>query len=178
MARPASRSLTTRLRGVRLFLCDVDGVLTDCSVFMDGTSEMKQFNIQDGFGLRLMQRQGIKVGWISGRTSPATAQRARELRVDFLRQGPENKVAVIEAILASEGLSWDQVCFMGDDLMDLGAMKRAGVAITVCGAAAEARAQADYETRARGGQGAVREAVGLILKAQHKWKPLVAEFSA
>jgi 3-deoxy-D-manno-octulosonate 8-phosphate phosphatase (KDO 8-P phosphatase) len=163
---------------VRLFLCDVDGVLTDCSVFMDGTSELKQFNIQDGFGLRLLQRQGIKVGWISGRASPATAQRARELEVDFLRQGPENKVAVIEGILTGEGLSWDQVCFMGDDLLDLGAMKRAGVAITVPGAIVEARAQADYQTRARGGQGAVREAVALILKTQHKWKPLVAEFSA
>ncbi len=177
---PSSRapSLTARLARIRLFLCDVDGVLTDCSVFLDGTSETKQFNIQDGFGLKLLQRQGIKVGWISGRASSATDQRARELEVDFLRQGPEDKVTAIEAILGAEGLGWDQVCFMGDDLLDLGAMKRAGVAITVPEAAAEARAQADYQTRARGGHGAVREAVVLILKAQHKWAPLVAEFSA
>ncbi len=177
---PPSRapSLTARLARIRLFLCDVDGVLTDCSVFLDGTSETKQFNIQDGFGLKLLQRQGIKVGWISGRASAATGQRARELQVDFLRQGPEDKVTAIEAILGAEGLRWDQVCFMGDDLLDLGAMKRAGVAITVPEAAAEARAQADYQTRARGGYGAVREAVVLILKAQHKWAPLVAEFSA
>ena len=98
--------------------------------------------------------------------------------MDFLRQGPENKVRVIEAILRAEGLGWEQVCFMGDDLMDLGAMKRAGVSITVPEAAPEALAQADCQTKARGGHGAVREAVGLILKAQHKWKPLVAEFSA
>jgi 3-deoxy-D-manno-octulosonate 8-phosphate phosphatase (KDO 8-P phosphatase) len=178
MARPRSQSLAGRLGRIRLFLCDVDGVLTDCSVYLDGTSETKQFNIQDGFGLRLLQRQGIKVGWISGRASAATGQRARELQVDFLRQGPEDKVAVIEAILSSEGLNWDQVCFMGDDLMDLGAMKRAGVSITVPEAAPEALAQADCQTKARGGHGAVREAVGLILKAQHKWKHLVAEFSA
>ncbi|MCX6903925.1 MAG: HAD hydrolase family protein [Verrucomicrobia bacterium] len=178
MPRPPSQSFAAKLRKVKLFLCDVDGVLTDCSVFMNGECEMKQFNIQDGLGLKLLQRRGIKVGWISGRASFATEQRALDLQVDFLRQGKESKVAVIEEILVLTGLKWENVCFMGDDLLDLGAMKRAGAAVAVPEAIEEAKAQADYVTQAGGGRGAVREAVALILKAQNQWKPLVKEFLA
>lgn len=170
------RTLTDRLAGVKLFLCDVDGILTDCSVFMDGNLELKQFNIQDGLGLRLLQRQGIKVGWISGRRSFATEQRARDLQVDFLRQGKESKVAVAEEILSQTGRSWDEVCFMGDDLLDLGAMWRAGLAVSVPNGIMEAREQAHYVTRAWGGHGAVREVVDLILKAQRRWESLVKEY--
>jgi 3-deoxy-D-manno-octulosonate 8-phosphate phosphatase (KDO 8-P phosphatase) len=174
--RVISKSLRARLARVRLFLCDVDGVLTDCSVSMDGRREMKQFDIRDGLGLRLLQRSGIRVGWISGRASPATSQRARDLQVDFLRQGKEGKVAVIERILEETGLKWDAVCFMGDDLLDLGAMRRAGVAISVPEAIEEARAQADYVTKAPGGHGAVREAATLLLRGQDRWRALVREF--
>jgi 3-deoxy-D-manno-octulosonate 8-phosphate phosphatase (KDO 8-P phosphatase) len=177
MAASAPRSLRAKLSKVRLFLCDVDGVLTDATVFMDGKREMKQFDIRDGLGLRLLQGCGIKVGWISGRTSPATGQRARDLQVDFLRQGRESKVTVVTAILRETGLSWGNVCFMGDDLLDLGAMKRAGVSITVPEAIVEARAVADYVTQAHGGHGAVREAARLILQSQGRWRPLVATYA-
>ncbi|MBI5387088.1 MAG: HAD-IIIA family hydrolase [Verrucomicrobia bacterium] len=162
---------------VKLFLCDVDGVLTDCSVFMDGKREMKQWNIQDGLGLRLLQRFGIKVGWISGRASPATEQRARDLQIDFLRQGKESKVAVVESLLAETGLKWADVCFMGDDLLDCGAMKRARVAVSVPDGCDEAKRLAHYVTTARGGHGAVREVVTLILKAQKKWRLLAEEYA-
>jgi 3-deoxy-D-manno-octulosonate 8-phosphate phosphatase (KDO 8-P phosphatase) len=170
------KALAARLARVKLFLCDVDGVLTDGTVFMDGRREMKQFDIRDGLGLRLLQRAGLQVGWISGRVSPATAQRARDLQVDFLRQGKESKVAVIEEILAQTGLTWEEVCFVGDDLLDLGAMRRAGVAMAVPEGIVEARDQAHYVTKAGGGHGAVREAVALILQAQQKWLPLVKEY--
>ena len=176
MPCPSSKSLTTKFARVKLFLCDVDGVLTDCAVFMNGQSEMKRFDVQDGLGLRLLQRCGIRVGWISGRSSFATQQRAEDLQVDFLRQGKESKVKVVEAILVETGLTWAEVCFVGDDLLDLGAMKRAGVAISVPNGVEEARRLADYVTKAAGGHGAVRETLTLILKAQKKWDSLVKEF--
>ena len=178
MARPIPKALTAKMARVKLFLCDVDGVLTNATVFIGDGREFKEFHIRDGLGLRLLQQAGIKVGWISNRPSTATQQRADELKVDFLYQAKGSKVEAVEAILKRAGLDWDDVCYMGDDVVDLGALKRAGLAIGVPSAIDEVKDLADYVTRAEGGQGAVREAVGLILKAQNKWQPLVLEYSA
>lgn len=178
MARPIPKALAAKLARVKLFLCDVDGVLTNATVFIGDGREFKGFHIRDGLGLRLLQRAGIKVGWISNRPSTATQQRADELKVDFLYQAKGSKVEAVEAILKRSGLDWDDVCYMGDDIVDLGALKRAGVAIGVLGAIDEVKHLADYVTRADGGQGAVREMAGLILKAQNKWQRLVLEYSA
>jgi len=172
------RSLKNKLSQVRLFLCDVDGVLTDGTVLMGNGVETKRFNIQDGLGLRLLQREGVKVGWISRRPSPATAQRAADLKIDFLYQGDDNKVTAAEGILGQAGVNWAQTCFIGDDIVDLGVLKRTGVAVVVANGIREAKAMADYVTRTAGGHGAVREVVELILKAQNKWKRLVAEYAA
>jgi 3-deoxy-D-manno-octulosonate 8-phosphate phosphatase (KDO 8-P phosphatase) len=172
------RSLKKKLARVRLFLCDVDGVLTDGTVLMGNGVETKRFNIQDGLGLRLLQREGIKVGWISRRPSSATAQRAADLKIDFLYQGDDNKVAAAEDILKQAGVNWAQTCYVGDDIVDLGALKRAGVAMVVGNGIREAKAMADYVTTAVGGHGAVREVADLILKAQNKWKRLVVEYTA
>ncbi len=158
-----------------MLLCDVDGVLTDASVFIGGEREMKQFNIRDGLGLVALRRQGLKVGWISSRPSPATARRARELKIDFLRQEKGSKVSVVERLLAETGFHWDEVCYVGDDIVDLGVLKRAGVSVAVADGTTEAQAAADYITRATGGRGAVREVVELILKAQNKWQRVVAD---
>jgi 3-deoxy-D-manno-octulosonate 8-phosphate phosphatase (KDO 8-P phosphatase) len=158
-----------------LFLCDVDGVLTDGSVFIGGEEEIKQFNIQDGLGLVKLRREGFKVGWVSSRPSTATAQRARELKIDFLRQEKGSKVRVVEGLLARTGFRWEEVCYMGDDIVDLGVLERAGVAVAVANGVAEARAAADYVTRAGGGHGAVREVAELILKAQNKWRRIVSD---
>ena len=177
MARPISKSLAAKFARVRLLLCDVDGVLTNATVLVGDGREFKQFHIQDGLGLRLLQRCGIKVGWISNRPSTATEQRADELKVDFLFQAKGSKVAAVERILARSHLDWDDVCYMGDDIVDLGPLKRAGVAVAVANAIDEAKAMADYVTHAEGGQGAVREVVGLILKSQDKWRKLVLEYS-
>ena len=170
-------TLDAAFKRVRLLLCDVDGVLTDASVFIGGAQELKQFNIQDGLGLVNLRRQGLKVGWISSRPSPATTRRARELKIDFLRQEKGSKVSAVESLLAQTGFRWDEVCYVGDDIIDLGVLKRAGVAVAVANGVAEARAAADYVTRAHGGHGAVREVVELILKAQNKWASIVAEYA-
>ena len=171
-------SREARLQKIKWLLCDVDGVLTDAGVFIGGKAEFKRFDIQDGLGLVLLRREGFKVGWISSRPSTATALRAAELKIDFLHQAKGGKLAVTEALLARNGLSWAEVCYVGDDLVDLALLKRAGVAVAVANAIDEAKALADYVTRTRGGHGAVREVAELILKAQGKWQRLVAEYSA
>ncbi len=173
-----AKSLEARLARVRLFLCDVDGVLTDASVFIGGEKEIKRFNIQDGLGLVLLRRAGIKVGWVSSRPSTATEARATELKIDFLLQPRESKVTAIEKLLAETGFSWAEVCYVGDDVVDLGALKRAGMAVAVANAVAEIRPLAHVTTKQAGGHGAVREVVEMILKAQKKWKPLLADYAA
>ena len=180
MPAKTSRQLNARLKHIRFLLCDVDGVLTDGSVFIGGAGgEYKRYNIQDGLGLVLLRRAGLKTGWVSARPSAATTLRARELKIDFLIQQKDttSKVAAVERLLAREKSSWKEVCFVGDDIVDLGPLQRAGVAVAVANAVQEAKATAHLVTRAGGGQGAVREVVELILKAQGKWKPFVAHYS-
>ena len=179
MAKVISSSLKAKLKRVKLFLCDVDGVLTDGSIFIGGEREFKRFNIRDGLGLVLARRAGLKVGWVSARPSLATKLRADELKIDFLVQQGDatSKTAAIEILLAQEKLSWNDVCFVGDDIIDLGPLTRAGVAIAVGDAVAEARTAAHYVTKANGGRGAVREAVELILRTQGKWTQFVEKYS-
>ena len=174
---PAS-SLIAKLKKVRLFICDVDGVLTNGTIIMGDGKEYKSFSIQDGLGLLLLMRSGIKVAWVSNRPSPVTQQRAEELGITFLIQSKESKAQAIEALLAKEGFDWAEVCYVGDDVVDLGALKRAGVSASVANAIDEAKQMADYVTRASGGNGAVRELVRLVLNAQGKWKDVIKHFSA
>lgn len=169
--------LFPRLQKIRLFLCDVDGILTDASVYMDGNVETKRFHIPDGLGLRLLQREGIKVGWVSARPSPATTQRAQDLKIDFLHQSDTLKVAAVEKILEETKFTWEEMAYMGDDIVDLGVLKRAGFSVTVPHAIPECQQMAHYVTEAPGGDGAVREVVEMILKAQGKWEALVRHFS-
>ncbi len=175
--RPVRSEVSKRFAKVRLFLCDVDGVLTGTEIFVGGDSEIKRFNIQDGLGLRLLQAEGIKVGWVSNRPSYATTIRATELKVDFLHQKDGVKVEAIESILSQTSMTWDQVCYMGDDIVDLGALRRAGCAVAVANAGSEAKAAAHYITILEGGYGAVREVVELILKSQGKWAGIIARMS-
>lgn len=173
MSRP---TLNTRLRRVQLLLCDVDGVMTDGSVLMGTGGEFKHYNIPDGLGLLLLRQSGIKVGWISARPSSATRIRAKDLKIDYLMQPTDGKVPVAEALLRELKLKWEQVCYVGDDVLDLGMLKRAGVAIAPANGVAEAKALSHHVTRARGGHGAVREVSEMILKAQKKWKAIIAEY--
>ncbi len=172
-------SLDTRLKRIKLLLCDVDGVLTDGTVFIGAAGEFKPFNIRDGLGLVLLRRAGLKTGWVSARPSAATRRRARELKIDFLVEQNDRtgKVAAVESLLARTRLDWNEVCFVGDDIVDLGPLRRAGLAVAVANAVPEAKAAAHLVTRAAGGRGAVREIVELILKAQKKWNGFVAHYT-
>jgi 3-deoxy-D-manno-octulosonate 8-phosphate phosphatase (KDO 8-P phosphatase) len=156
----------------------VDGVLTDGTVLMGNGVETKRFSIRDGLGMRMLQKEGIKVGWVSRRSSEATAQRARDLKVDFLHQIEGNKVDAVEAILKETGLSWEQTCYIGDDVVDLGVLKRVGVAVSVADAISEVKAVADYVTETPGGLGAAREVIELILKTQKRWERVVREYAS
>jgi 3-deoxy-D-manno-octulosonate 8-phosphate phosphatase (KDO 8-P phosphatase) len=170
--------LSVRFAKVKLFLCDVDGILTDASVFISADQEIKCFHIRDGLGLVLLRESGIKVGWVSRRPSSATTRRAEELKIDFLVQDKGSKVQAVEMLLGKTVVAWDEICYMGDDIVDLGVMKRVGIAVTVADAVNEAKEAAHYVTQANGGQGAVREVVEMILKAQNRWEKIVAEQSA
>ncbi|HVU26188.1 MAG TPA: HAD hydrolase family protein [Verrucomicrobiae bacterium] len=178
---PAKISATIRQRAarVKLFLCDVDGVLTDGSIFIGGERELKRFNIQDGLGIILLRRSGIKTGWVSARPSLATELRAKELKIDFLVQqnDKQSKTGAIEHLLTQEKLDWPDICFVGDDIVDLGPLKRAGLAVAVANGIAEVKTAAHFTTQARGGEGAIREVVEMILKAQGKWTSFVAHYS-
>ena len=177
---PRRSSLDARLKAVRLFLCDVDGVLTDGAVYLGGEREIKRFNIRDGLGMIFLRRAGMKVGWVSARPSPVTKARAAELGIDFLiEQGDRvSKTGEVEKLLRQTKLDWDAVCFVGDDVVDLGPMKRAGMAVAVADARPDVKAVAQYITRAAGGQGAVREIAEMILQAQQKWASIVTHYSA
>jgi 3-deoxy-D-manno-octulosonate 8-phosphate phosphatase (KDO 8-P phosphatase) len=170
--------LLPALAKIKLFICDVDGVLTDGAVFIGGAREFKRFNIHDGLGLVLLRRAGIKIAWVSSRPSSATTMRAHELKITYLVQQKDklSKSAAIETILARENLRWEDASYIGDDIVDLAPIKKAGVGAAVANAVDEAKAAADIVTRAPGGHGAVRELVELILKAQGKWDSIVAAY--
>lgn len=170
-------TLIAKLKAVRLFLCDVDGVLTDGAIYMGDGVETKRFNIRDGLGLKFLQRHGIKVGWVSRRPSSATQQRADDLKIDFLVQHSGGKIEGVEGILRQTGMKWTDVCYVGDDVVDIGVLEKAGLGVAVGDGVAEAKAAADYVTKALGGNGAIREIVEMILKAQQKWKPVVSEYA-
>jgi len=174
-----SPDLRARLRQIKLFLCDVDGVLTDGSVYLGGKQEIKRFNIRDGLGLIFLQRAGLKVGWVSARPSLVTRARAAELGIDFLvEQGDRvSKTAAVEKLLRRAKLGWDAVCFVGDDVVDLGPLTRAGLAVAVADARPDVKAAANYVTRAAGGHGAIREVAEMILQAQEKWDSVIVHYS-
>lgn len=171
-----STSLTARLKRIKLFLCDVDGVLTDGSIFIGGEREFKRFNIRDGLGLVLARRAGLKIGWVSARPSAATKLRADELKIHFLIQQNDRvtKSKAIEELLVKEKLNWNEVCYIGDDVVDLGPLAKAGFAVAVGDGVAEAKSAAHYVTKNSGGRGAVREVIEMILRAQKKWEPAIA----
>src|SRR3954465_10752872 len=169
--------LRSRLRRVKLFLCDVDGVLTDGTVFMGGGVETKRFNIRDGLGMKFLQRHGIQVGWVSRRPSSATQERADDLKIDFLVQHNGGKIEGVEGILRQTGMKWADVCFVGDDVVDIGVLNRAGLAVVVGDGTDDTKKSADYVTKADGGNGAIREIAEMILKAQNKWNQVIAEYA-
>jgi 3-deoxy-D-manno-octulosonate 8-phosphate phosphatase (KDO 8-P phosphatase) len=169
-------------RRIRLVVLDVDGVLTDGGIYIGATGsgepvEMKRFDIQDGLGIQMMQRAGVRVCIVTGRTSEATRLRARELGIEDLHQDrTADKVAGVEAMMARHGASWDEVAFLGDDLPDIAVLRRAGLPAVVGNATADARACAAWQGRRSGGHGAVREFAEALLHARSAWADAVAGY--
>ncbi len=161
--------LTKRARAVRLAIFDVDGVLTDGTVFMGVRGEaFKAFNILDGHGLKMLREAGVVTAILSGRSHKAVDRRARELSIDYVVQGRSDKVPEFEKLVKRLRLKPQECSYMGDDLPDLPVMRRCGLAIAVCDAVQAVKSEAHYVTRASGGRGAVREFCELVLRAQGK----------
>jgi 3-deoxy-D-manno-octulosonate 8-phosphate phosphatase (KDO 8-P phosphatase) len=156
-----------RARAVRLAVFDVDGVLTDGTLYIGAQGEaFKAFNILDGHGIKMLQAAGVACAILSGRTSEAVARRAAELSVKHVVQGSADKVADFEELVARAGVEPRACAFVGDDLPDLAVMKRCGLAVAVANAVAAVKEAAHYVTRAGGGRGAVREFCELVLEAR------------
>ena len=159
-----------RAKRIRLLLLDVDGVLTDGRLAFDGAGqELKFFHIRDGQGIRLLQQAGIHAGILTGRKSKAVSYRASDLGIRLVFQKVRDKGRVLETILKKESLQAEQVCYVGDDLVDLPILARVGLAIAVSDAVPEVKAIAHCITRCPGGRGAVREICEKILKVQGRW---------
>ncbi|WP_428826869.1 KdsC family phosphatase [Azonexus sp. IMCC34842] len=160
---------TARAARIKLVAFDIDGVMTDGGLhYTDNGGELKTFNVQDGLGLKMMQRAGIELAIVTGRTSGVVAARAADLGIEHVYQGVADKRAAVGGLLDKLGLHWPDCAFMGDDLIDLPAMTRCGLAIAPANARPIVKERAHAVTDAGGGHGAVREAIELILSAQGK----------
>jgi len=165
------------MTSIKLLLFDVDGVLTDGSIIVNGDgSESKQFNIRDGAAIVWAQRTGLLIGLLSARLADATSVRANQLGITIVVQGAGDKLAGYQQILADQGLTDDQVGYMGDDLQDLPVLRRAGFSAAPADAAAEVRAAVHWVSASGGGRGAVRECIEHLLRAQGTWRTAVAGF--
>ena len=169
----------TRLNfaNIKLLALDVDGVLTDGSIILhhDGT-ESKRFNLLDGHGIRMWHRAGLKTAFISGRETSATAHRAKQLEVTYVFQDCHEKLPVFESLLKETGLDASQVAYMGDDVMDIPLLRRAGFGAAVANAADDVKQYAAYVTKKPGGNGAVREVIEYLLKSSGKWDELMKRY--
>jgi 3-deoxy-D-manno-octulosonate 8-phosphate phosphatase (KDO 8-P phosphatase) len=176
--KPLPRALQAKARKIKLLLLDVDGVLTDGGIYFDERGvESKRFDVRDGQGITLLQRAGVQVGFITGRSSDVVRYRARELNVEIVHQGVGDKAAVYEQIKSAAGLADEQIAYAGDDIGDVPVLQRAGLAITVPESCVAGKL-VDYVTRATGGHGAVREIADLLLGAGGAGRTLARQRSA
>jgi 3-deoxy-D-manno-octulosonate 8-phosphate phosphatase (KDO 8-P phosphatase) len=201
---PKKQSAKLRARKIKLLLFDVDGVLTDGKLYIfpapagiqqstqdhaakhggqggfglvsQSMIEAKGFHAHDGTAISLARLAGIKTGLITKRVSETVALRARDLKLEHVYQGIQDKLTAFEEILSQEGLDASEAAFVGDDVIDLPVMRNCGLAIAVANARAEVKADAHYVTPHAGGDGALRDATEYILKAQGKWKRVVSEY--
>lgn len=178
MRNDAWKTALMRAKSIELLLLDVDGVLTDGTLLYAGTAEeIKGFNTQDGFGLRLLRDAGIAVGLITARSSEAVNRRAEELKLDYVYTDCRDKESVYKEILTQSGCTTEQTAYMGDDWLDLPVLSRVGCSFAPANAAAEVRRRVDYVTEMAGGHGAVREACELILEARGEYSALLAQYT-
>jgi len=169
--------MNINLADIELLAMDVDGVLTDGTLIINGDgTESKSFNSLDGHGIRMWQRVGLKVALISGRASEPTRLRAEQLQIEYVFQDCHHKLPVFEKLLDQIGLSPDKVAYIGDDVTDLPVIRCAGLGVTVANAVDEVKQHADYVTTCPGGSGAVREVIEYILKNSGRWQKLMDRY--
>lgn len=160
---------------VKMVISDVDGVLTDGSIYKGGDgSEFKRFNVSDGAGVAMARAASLKIALISGRRSEATEVRAKELKIEDVYNGTLNKITPYEALQKKYNLKDEEIAYVGDDLIDIPVMERVGIAIAVANAYPPVKAKADYITELSGGEGAFREAVTWIIKQQGRYEEILA----
>jgi 3-deoxy-D-manno-octulosonate 8-phosphate phosphatase (KDO 8-P phosphatase) len=171
-------TLLERARKTRLLMMDVDGVLTDGRIIQDGHGhELKVFDVKDGHGIVMAHRAKLRTALISGRESETIRRRAEELGIELVFQKIWNKLEVYEKILVDTELTHDEVAYIGDDLIDIPLLRRVGLAVAVADAVDEVKAAAHLITQRPGGQGAVREVIELILRAQGHWDSLLERYT-
>ena len=166
-----------RLRKIKLVIADIDGVLTDGTiVYGDHGDEIKFFDVQDGFGMVLLHRAGLKTVIISARKSRINVRRAKEMRVTKLYQNAFDKLKVFSEVLKKFKVTPEEVCFIGDDLIDLPILKRVGFSVAVQNAVPDVKSHVHWVTEKSGGRGAVRELSDFLLKSQGRWAEVTARY--
>ncbi|MHC4656409.1 MAG: KdsC family phosphatase [Planctomycetota bacterium] len=172
-----TEKLKANFADIQLLAMDVDGVLTDTALIINADgSESKVFSSLDGHGIRMCQRAGLKVAFLSGRESEPTERRARQLDVEYCIQDCHNKLPALKELAEKLGLPPEAIAYIGDDLTDLPSIRYAGFGVAVANAVDEVKHYADYVTTRPGGRGAVREVIEYILKSTDKWQELVARY--
>ncbi|MBF0484239.1 MAG: HAD-IIIA family hydrolase [Candidatus Omnitrophica bacterium] len=171
------KNISKRIKKIKVFVMDVDGVMTNGSINMDEHGhEIKMFNVQDGLGIAVLRKAGIHTAIITARASGCVSARALDLKIDKVYQDAYPKSAAFADLLKNFNVSKDEVCFIGDDLPDISVLKQAGFAVAVRNASTDAKKYAHYVTKNSGGNGAIREVVELILKTQGKWHHILETF--
>ena len=171
-----SKGFAQKLKKIKVFAVDVDGVLTNGEIILDHQGkEIKVFDVQDGLGLVILKRLGFKTAIISARFAPAVTARAKDLKFDKVYQDAYPKLAAYQQLLKELRASDDEVCFIGDDIPDIEVLKRVGFAAAVSNAIKEVKDVADYVTRKEGGCGAVREVIEMILRAHGLWEKVLTK---
>lgn len=171
-------SLTTICANIELILSDVDGVMTDGEIYvLDDGQQLVKFHIRDGMGVRLWREAGKRFGIVTGRKLEAIRRRAADLWLDIVRLGVDEKLPVIDELAAEFGATREQVCYIGDDLLDLETIRAVGLGVAVADAVEDVRRAAKYVTSVPGGHGAVREVVELVLKNTGRWDDVVDRYS-
>jgi YrbI family 3-deoxy-D-manno-octulosonate 8-phosphate phosphatase len=170
-------SLAAACEKIELILSDVDGVMTDGGIrLLDNEQQMVKFHIRDGMGVRLWREAGKRFGIVTGRNLEAIRRRAADLWLDIVRLGVDDKLPVVDELTAGFGLSREQVCYIGDDLLDLATIRAVGLGVAVADAVEDVRHAAKYVTSVRGGDAPVREVVELILKNSGRWDDVLRRY--
>ncbi len=172
-----NKNLLSKIKKIKVLALDVDGVLTNGKINIDSNGkEIKVFDVQDGFGVAIFQKVGYRTAIITARSSEAVAARAKDLKITKVFQNAYPKEESFNDLLKTFQIEPEEVCFVGDDFPDMGVLSRVGFAVAVKNASSEVKKIADYITKNSGGDGAVREVIEIILKAQGKWKEVLKAF--